>query len=186
MEIFYLFFFLLVLQRLFELFLARQNEKWMKERGAVEFGQWHYLLIVAVHVLFFAFYFLEVVLGDKGLSPAWPFLLLLFFFAQLMRIWIISSLGKHWNTKIIVLPGSPLVKKGPYRFFKHPNYAVVAVEFIVIPLLFQAYVTAVLFSLLNLAVLAVRIPAEEEALGMEREPSLLRRGLAGKFLNKER
>jgi methyltransferase len=153
-----------VIQRLCELGIARQNELWMKKRGAQEFGQEHYRFIVCVHTLFFVVYFLEVTIWKTGLSPVWPILFGFFVAAQIIRIWAISSLGKYWNTKIIVLPGANIVQKGPYRIIKHPNYLAVAIEFITIPLLFQAYFTALLFTILNGVILAVRIPAEEKVL----------------------
>ena len=87
-----------------------------------------------------------------------------FLLTQLIRVWAITSLGRYWNTKIIVLPGAKMVNKGPYRFLKHPNYLVVTIEFIVIPLLFEAYFTAFFFSLLNGIILRIRIAAEEKAL----------------------
>jgi methyltransferase len=164
MPVFYAFILLLITQRLAELIIARRNEQWMKQRGAREFGQTHYRLIVLLHSLFFVSYWIEVTIGERMLSPAWPFLLTLFLLTQLVRVWALASLGKYWNTKIIVLPGASVVKKGPYRFMKHPNYLVVTMEFLIIPLLFQAYYTAILFTLLNLVILSIRIPAEEKAL----------------------
>jgi methyltransferase len=81
-----------------------------------------------------------------------------------MRVWVISSLGRFWNTKILVLPGANVVKKGPFHFIRHPNYVVVTCEIIVIPLMFGAYFTAVIFTILNIIILSVRIPKEEAAL----------------------
>lgn len=112
----------------------------------------------------FVCYLLEVFIFEQNLSPFWPILLILFFLTQAGRVWALFSLGKYWNTKIIVLPGAEVVRRGPYRFIKHPNYAIVAAEFLVIPLMFQAYITAAVFTLLNIMVLYVRIPAEEKAL----------------------
>lgn len=164
MLLFYAFVLLLAVQRIFELGIARRNEQWMLKRGAQEFGQRHYRFIVSIHTLFFAVFFFEVIAGKRELSPAWPFLLGLFALTQLVRIWAITSLGKYWNTKIIVLPGADIVKKGPYRIMRHPNYLVVTLEFLIIPCIFEAYFTAVLFTLLNLLILTIRIPAEENAL----------------------
>jgi len=162
--LFYLFFILIVCQRISELFMAKRNERWMKERGAQEFGQVHYPLIVFIHIMFFIIFLLEVKIWKNGLSPIWPSLLAAFICTQFIRIWALTSLGKYWNTKIIILPGANLVKKGPYRFLKHPNYIVVAIEFMVIPFMFQAYFTALFFSLLNVIIMRIRIPAEEAAL----------------------
>src|SRR3954454_12390882 len=130
MSIFYLFFLMLVLQRLGELMMAKRNEQWMKGRGAIEFGQAHYRLIVTIHTMFFVVYFLEVTAWQTKLSALWPMLLSLFIVTQVVRIWALASLGRYWNTKIIVLPQANIVKKGPYRFLKHPNYLVVSLEFI--------------------------------------------------------
>jgi methyltransferase len=151
-------------QRGVELMIARKNEKWMMDRGAVEFGKEHYRFIVMIHALFFVAFLGEKLLGNRGLSLHWPWLLSLFILTQMIRAWIILSLGRHWNTKIIVLPDASLIRKGPYRFMKHPNYAVVQLEFLLIPLLFEAYVTAGLFIILNAIVLSIRISAEEKAL----------------------
>lgn len=154
----------IVLQRMVELRIAKSNEKWMKQQGAVEFGVKHYRFMVMMHLLFFVSLFFEKVLINKGLSPIWPLFLSVFLFAQLLRIWAISSLGKYWNTKIIVLANSAIIRKGPYRFIKHPNYFVVAIELVIVPLLFNLYFTACLFTLLNVIMLIIRIPEEEKAL----------------------
>ncbi len=161
---FYLFFIIIVLQRIGELIIAKRNEKWMKERGAQEFGQDHYPLMVFIHTLFFIVFFLEVMIGHNKIIAAWPIVLSIFLLTQCIRIWALTSLGRYWNTKIIVIPGAKMVNKGPYRFLKHPNYVVVTIEFIVIPLLFEAYFTALFFSLLNVMILRIRITAEEKAL----------------------
>lgn len=136
----------------------------MRSKGAYEVGAKHYPFMVAIHVGFFISLILEFTLFDRGLSPYWWFLFIFFVGLQLMRIWVITSLGKFWNTKIIVLPGANVVKKGPFHFIRHPNYVVVTLEILVIPLLFGAYFTAILFTLLNFSILYVRIPMEEAAL----------------------
>ncbi|WP_066174102.1 isoprenylcysteine carboxyl methyltransferase family protein [Bacillus marinisedimentorum] len=144
--------------------IARRNEAWMKSKGAREHGRQHYKYIVLVHVLFFFMFFVEGGLIQRSISDLWPLWLALFVFAQAMRVWALFSLGKFWNTKIIVLPGADVVAKGPYKYIRHPNYVVVALEFLSAPLLFDAYLTAALFTLLNIIVLSIRIPAEEKAL----------------------
>lgn len=114
-------------------------------------------------VLFVAFFSEVYLLNAK--PPSWwliPFVL--FLIAQVIRIWAISSLGVYWNTKILLLPGAKVVAKGPYRFMRHPNYTVVSLELLVIPLIFGAYYTAILFTILNILMLRVRIPVEEKAL----------------------
>ncbi|MBA2870398.1 methyltransferase [Anoxybacillus calidus] len=162
--IFYAFFLFIIAERLSELLIAKKNERWLKEKGAKEFGQGHYKYIVLVHVLFLLSFWLEAMLQGAKLSPLWPIILSGFFITQLLRVWTILSLGRFWNTKILVLPKAKVVAKGPYRWLRHPNYTVVAFEFVLIPLLFQAYWTAIIFSLLNIIVLSIRISVEEQAL----------------------
>jgi len=161
---FLVFFCLIIMQRVLELIVARNNEKWLKERGAIEFGKEHYRYMVLMHVVFFISLFCEKLFLNRVHTSYWPLLLLVFFIAQAIRIWAISSLGKFWNTKIIVLPNASVVRKGPYRFIKHPNYVVVSVELIVIPMLFGAYLTTCLFTIFNMMILSIRIPFEEKAL----------------------
>jgi methyltransferase len=158
------FFIVIVLQRLIELLIAKSNEKLMKQQGAIEFGTMHYRFMVLIHMLFFSAFIVEKLSLNRGLSQLWILLLLTFLGAQVIRIWAITSLGKYWNTKIIVLPNSAVVRRGPYRYIKHPNYFVVAIELIVIPLLFEAYYTACLFTILNGLILSIRIREEEKAL----------------------
>ncbi|WP_409270420.1 isoprenylcysteine carboxyl methyltransferase family protein [Neobacillus sp. SCS-31] len=164
MKLFTTFIGFVIFQRIAELIIARKNERRMKREGALEFGQAHYPWMVLMHTSFFLSLILEVWALTKGLSPLWPILLAVFILAQVGRIWALSSLGKYWNTKIIVLPGANIVRKGPYRFIRHPNYAIVTIELLVIPLLFGAFITAAVFAVLNAIILSVRIPAEEEAL----------------------
>ncbi|KKK37705.1 hypothetical protein WQ57_13025 [Mesobacillus campisalis] len=161
---FFLFIGFIIIQRLTELAIARKNEKWMKSQGGLEFGSGHYPAMVMIHSAFILSTIAEVVILDRELSAFWPLLIVLFVLTQLMRVWALLSLGPFWNTKIIVLPGAKVVKKGPYRFIKHPNYVIVALELIVIPLMFNAYWTAAVFTLLNMIILSVRIPEEEKAL----------------------
>ncbi|OCA90868.1 hypothetical protein A8F94_03070 [Bacillus sp. FJAT-27225] len=155
---------IVIAQRLLELTVARRNEKWMKEKGAIEFGQGHYPWMVMMHSAFFLSLIAEVLVFKRELSPLWPLFLVVFLLAQAGRIWALTSLGRYWNTKIIVLPGADVVQKGPYRFIRHPNYVIVALELLTLPLIFQAYYTAFVFSALNFMMMLVRIPAEEEAL----------------------
>lgn len=155
---------IVIIQRLVELFVAKRNEKWMLRQGAFEAGARHYPLMVMMHITFFLSLPLEVSIVDRSLSPFGPALLTVFLIAQVARVWCLSSLGKFWNTKILILPGADVVQKGPYRFIRHPNYVIVTTELLVLPLLFNAYFTAIVFSLLNLWMLSVRIPVEEKAL----------------------
>ena len=155
---------IVIIQRLVELFVAKRNEKWMLGQGSFEVGAGHYPFMVAMHIAFFITLIFEFFIMDPPLSPLWILFLMLFLIAQIARIWCLTSLGKFWNTKILILPGADVVKKGPYQFIRHPNYVIVTTELLVLPLLFSAYFTAIIFSLLNLWMLSVRIPAEEKAL----------------------
>lgn len=161
---FYLLFSLLIIQRITELFIAKRNEKWMLNRGGFEHGREHYPFIVALHVLFLLFLLLEVRIFKKELTDLWYFLVPILALTQLIRYWSVFSLGNYWNTKIIIVPKEQVVSKGPYKYMKHPNYVVVAFEILLIPLLFQAYVTALLFTFLNIVMMTIRIPTEEKAL----------------------
>ena len=154
----------IVIQRFIELMIAQRNERQLKSQGAMEFGAAHYPWIVLLHTCFFIVLTLEVVTLHRELSSLWMIWLSLFVLAQLGRMWVIQTLGSHWNTKIIVLPHSEVIVKGPYKYVKHPNYIIVATEILVISLLFNAHITAILFSLLNAWMMGVRIPLEEQAL----------------------
>lgn len=158
------FFSFILTQRIVELLIAKRNEKWMKDQGAIEFGREHYHYLVWMHMFFLISLCMEKLLFNRELSFYWPFLLLIFFMAQIIRFWVIFSLGKYWNTKIIVLPFANVIRKGPYRYIKHPNYFIVSIELIVVPLLFRAYITAAVFTILNLIIMSIRVPAEEAAL----------------------
>ena len=155
---------IVILQRLVELVVAKRNEKWMRSQGAYEAGAAHYPIMVAMHIAFFISLLAEVILLARSLSAIWIILLVIFLVAQVARIWCLTSLGKFWNTKIIILPGADVVQKGPYKWVRHPNYVIVTTEVLVLPLLFGAYLTAIIFTLLNVWMLSVRIPAEEKAL----------------------
>jgi methyltransferase len=150
---------LVTLQRLGELVIARRNTRALLERGAFEVSPGHYPLIVAVHSLWLA----SLWWLAPGKPISWP-LIGLFLLLQLGRLWVLATLGPRWTTRIIILPGAPLVTGGPFRFVSHPNYVVVALEIAVLPLAFRLWRVALLFSLANAAVLAIRIRAEERAL----------------------
>jgi methyltransferase len=155
----------IVVQRLLELRIAKRNEKWALEHGAKEFSPEHYPWIVALHTAWILGIVLEGFL--RGIQPVslWPLWLGIFLLAQIGRYWAISSLGKFWNTRILILPGGGRISSGPYKYFKHPNYIVVALELLSGPLIFGAMYTAIIASVLNATLLlGVRIPAEERAL----------------------
>lgn len=164
MRFFWGFLLLLIGQRLAELWLARRHTARIILMGGYEVGREHYSWIILTHVLFFAGLIAEVTLSRRGLSPWLPLWLGLFALAQVVRYWAITSLGLFWNTRVYVVPGMPLVRRGPYRYFRHPNYAAIVVELLVVPLMFNAYVTAVVISLLNALGLSIRIRYEERAL----------------------
>ena len=155
---------LVIIQRIAELRVARRNEKVMRERGAVEYGQSHYAAIVALHAVWFVGMIGEVVILTRPINPFWPALLLVVLLAQGLRYWAIRSLGTQWNTKILVLPKAKAVAKGPYRYIKHPNYVAVVIELLLFPMIFSAYLTAITASLINLYLLRIRIRDEEHAL----------------------
>lgn len=155
---------LVIIQRLIELRIAKRNEKTLLARGAFEAGASHYPYMVAMHTAFFVSLIAEVVVTDRPLSPLWPVLLAVFLAMQVLRVWCLASLGEYWNTKIIILPGAHVVKRGPYKWLRHPNYVIVTTELLVLPLLFQSYLTAIVFMALNAWMLSVRIPTEERAL----------------------
>ncbi|MED4126912.1 isoprenylcysteine carboxyl methyltransferase family protein [Shouchella miscanthi] len=154
----------IIAQRLIEVVVAKRNERWMKSNGGIEVGKTHYHWMVALHVSFFIALLLEVTFTTPSFTSISVVALLIVIIAQCIRIWALTSLGRYWNTKIIVLPDAPVVEKGPYRFLRHPNYAVVMTEIAFVPLIFQAYWTAILFTVLNAWMLSVRIRVEEKAL----------------------
>ena len=152
------------LQRLLELSYSRRNERRLRARGAVERGAGHYPLIVAVHTLWLVSTLVEGLLRGPEIPAWWPLPLAAFLLVQPLRYWAILSLGMNWNTRVLVVPGTKLVRSGPYRYFPHPNYVVVAVEILAFPLIFGAWITAIIFSLLNAALLYMRIKTENRAL----------------------
>jgi methyltransferase len=152
------------LQRLVELAISRRNTARLIAAGGVEVGRRHYPALVALHAAWLAALWL-LVPGDAVII--WPFLGL-FLLLQLGRLWVLRHLGAYWTTRIITLPGAPLVTGGPYRYCRHPNYLVVAGEIAVLPLALGAWPVALIFSLLNAAVLAGRIRVEDAALTTRR------------------
>lgn len=161
---FHLFILFVIAQRLVELVIAKRNEKLMLANGAVEFDWKGYKFIVLIHICFFISLVSEKTFLNRELNGFWVIFLILFILAQLLRYFSIASLGMFWNTRIIILKGSPLIKKGPYRFLKHPNYIAVITELAVIPLIFSCYITAIIFTIFNLFILRRRIKIEEQAL----------------------
>ncbi len=154
----------LILQRVSEVLIGERNRRWAFARGGEERGRRLYPVIVGIHILFFFSLVLEWRYRARGWSPAWPLWLGLLIAAQFVRAWVIASLGRYWNTRIVIIPGMTPVVQGPYRFVRHPNYLAVVIELVALPAMCGAYYTAAVFSLANAAVLAVRIPQEERAL----------------------
>jgi methyltransferase len=152
-------------ERLAELVVAKRNMAWSLERGGRESGFAHYPFMVVLHTGLLAGCLLEVWLGHRSFQAAlgWPMLALVVG-SQALRWWCICTLGRQWNTRIVVVPGMPRITEGPYRLLSHPNYVAVVVEGLALPLVHDAWLTAVVFSGLNAALLTVRIRAEDVAL----------------------
>jgi methyltransferase len=156
---------LVVLQRLAELVLAARNTGRLRAAGAFEIDARGYPAFVLLHG---GWLLSLALLVPATAPPSWP-LLAVYAVLQLGRVWVIASLGRHWTTRLIVLPGAPLVRRGPYRFVRHPNYLIVAAEIAVLPLAFGAVAIAVVFSIANLLLVARRIAIEERALAPRRQ-----------------
>ncbi len=157
---------LTAVERLAELVVSTRNARWSFARGGVETGRGHFPPMVALHTVLLVACVVEVVVGHRPFLPwlGWPALALVVA-SQALRWWCIATLGPRWNTRVIVVPGLPLVDRGPYRWFRHPNYVAVVVEGIALPLVHTAWVTALVFTALNaVLLLRFRIPAEERAL----------------------
>ena len=152
-------------ERLAELVVATRNARWAFAHGGVESGRGHYPVMAAMHAAFLVACIAEVAIADRPFLPwlGWPMLALVVA-SQALRWWCVATLGHQWNTRVIVVPGLPLVSGGPYRWLRHPNYVAVVVEVAALPLVHTAWVTALVFTLANAVVLAVRIPVEERAL----------------------
>ncbi|ASK63376.1 hypothetical protein CFK37_15030 [Virgibacillus phasianinus] len=154
-----------ICQRLIELIIARRNESWMLRHGAEERGAEHHKWFVLVHASFFISMIAECLVRNNPVESINYFLFAIFILTQLARIWCITSLGRFWNTKVIILPGAKLRTSGPYNYVKHPNYIIVGIELFVIPLLVGAPLTAVIFPFLHIFLLIHwRLPIEDKAL----------------------
>jgi methyltransferase len=151
---------LVTLQRLGELWFSNRNMKRLLAQGAREYAPGHYVPSVALHATWLITLWLFAL--PRPIDGFW---LAMFVLIELARIWVLASLGPRWTTRIIVLPGAPLIRRGPYRWVNHPNYLVVMAEIAVLPLVFGLWRVALIFSALNAVALAVRIRAENRALG---------------------
>jgi len=150
---------LVTLQRLLELAWSRANAARMRAGGGIEAGQGHYWALIGVHVAWLA--------GLWWLAPGRPMAagwLAAYLVLQAARAWVLATLGRRWTTRVIVLPGAPLIRNGPYRWVNHPNYWILAAEVAVLPLVFGLWCYALVFTALNAAMLAVRLRAETAAL----------------------
>ncbi|GEL47110.1 hypothetical protein CHO01_22260 [Cellulomonas hominis] len=157
---------LTAVERLAELVVSARNARWSSARGGVESGRGHFPAMVALHTGLLVACVVEVHAADRPFLPwlGWPALVLVLA-SQGLRWWCIATLGPRWNTRVIVVPGLPLVHRGPYRWLSHPNYVAVVVEGLALPLVHTAWVTALGFTVLNaVLLLGFRIPAEERAL----------------------
>ncbi|MEV1176286.1 isoprenylcysteine carboxylmethyltransferase family protein [Nonomuraea sp. NPDC049784] len=159
---------LVVLERLAELVVARRNLAWARSRGGVEYGRRHFPWIVLAHVVLLAAAPTEVWLLGRPFVPllGWPMLAVVVL-AQGLRWWCVGTLGRQWNTRVVVVPGLPLVHSGPYRWLRHPNYVAVVAEGLALPLVHTAWLTALAFTAANAVLLTVRIHVENAALARE-------------------
>ncbi|MBK1667129.1 hypothetical protein CKO28_03600 [Rhodovibrio sodomensis] len=155
---------LVALQRLGELVYARRNDRALRAAGGVEHGKRHYPLLVGLHTAWLG----ALVATVPADAPIHAGALIAFVLLQLARVWTLTSLGRFWTTRVIVVPGRARVRRGPYRFVRHPNYLIVALEIPLLPLAFGAWPLAIGFALANLAMLAWRIRVEERALAANR------------------
>ncbi len=152
-------------ERLAELVVAQRNLAWSRERGGVEFGAGHYPVMVVLHTGLLVGCLAEVFLLHRPFLPwlGWPMLAIVVA-AQLLRWWCITTLGRQWNTRVVVIPGAARIDGGPYRLLPHPNYVAVIAEGIALPLVHTAWITALVFTVLNAALLSARIGVENRAL----------------------
>jgi methyltransferase len=163
---YYLFILAVGVERLIELAVSRRHARWSFAHGGKEFGRGHYPVMVGMHTLLLVSCVVEVWRAHRSFIPwlGWPMVAVVVA-STVVRWWCVSVLGKHWNPRLIVIPGAPLVRRGPYRWLHHPNYTAVVVEVAALPLIHSAWITAIVFSIANAVVLAVRIRAENVALG---------------------
>ncbi len=154
-------------ERLTELVVSRRHIAWSLARGGREFGQGHYPAMVALHAALLVGAVVEVLAFRRPFLPwlGWPMLVIVLA-TQALRWWCVRTLGHRWNTRIVLVPGEPLVTAGPYQWLRHPNYVAVVTEGVALPLVHTAWVTALVFTALNAWLLTVRISAENAALTM--------------------
>lgn len=166
--IYYLFIVAVGVERALELVVARRHTRWSIANGGREFGRGHYPVMVTMHTLLLVSCVVEVSVAHRPFIPwlGWTMVAVVVA-STVVRWWCVSVLGNHWNPRLIVIPGAPLVRRGPYRWVHHPNYIAVAAEVAALPLIHSAWVTAIVFTIANALVLTVRIRAENMALGYQ-------------------
>ena len=152
-------------ERVVELVVSNRNLAWSRTRGGIEFGAGHYPVMVVLHTGLLVGCLAEVFWLHRPFLPGlgWPMLAIVIG-AQALRWWCITTLGQQWNTRVVVIPGAPRISGGPYRLLPHPNYVAVIAEGIALPLVHTAWITALVFTVLNGALLATRITTENTAL----------------------
>ena len=163
---YYLFILAIALERLVELIVSRRNAEWSLAQGGREFGRGHYPVMTTMHTLFLVCCVAEVWALHRPFIPwlGWPMLLVVVA-STITRWWCATVLGRHWNPRVIVIPGAPLVRRGPYKWMHHPNYTAVVAEVAALPLMHSAWITAIVFTAANALVLNTRIRIENKALG---------------------
>ncbi|KMO71792.1 MAG: hypothetical protein HZB45_23530 [Mycolicibacterium rufum] len=150
-------------ERIAELVVSQRNLRWSRERGGVEFGAGHYPVMVVLHTALLVACLVEAAHREFLPALGWPMLAVVLA-AQALRWWCIATLGRQWNTRVVVVPGGGRVTGGPYRYLRHPNYVAVVVEGIALPLVHTAWITALVFTALNAGLLRTRITVENRAL----------------------
>jgi methyltransferase len=156
---------LVAVERVVELLVSKRNLRWSRAHGGVEYGHSHYPYMVALHVFLLLGALIEVWVWQRPLIPALSIVMLVLVLAsQGLRWWCIATLGRQWNTLVVVIPGMPRVTRGPYRWLSHPNYVAVVIEGFALPMVGFAWVTAIVFTVLNAWLLTVRLRVENAAL----------------------
>ena len=162
---------LVAVERVAELVVSQRNAAWSLRHGGVETGRGHYGVMVVLHVGLLAGAVAEVWIRRPDVFPlVAATMLAVVVLAQALRWWCIGTLGRQWNTRVIVVPGLPLVRRGPYRWLRHPNYVAVVAEGLALPLVHSAWITATVFTALNAFLLTVRLRVENAALASAAEP----------------
>jgi methyltransferase len=164
--VYYLLIVAIGIERLIELIISKRNAQWAFAQGGKEFGHNHYPVMVTLHIALLLGCVVEVWALHRPFIAllGWPMLALVAL-SQALRWWCVTTLGRRWNTLVIVVPQAPLVRRGPYRWLHHPNYVAVVAEGVALPLVHTAWLTAACFTLANALLLTVRIRVENEALG---------------------